>query len=31
MTQSAQPRESTIVAAVMRALKSVPDLVVRKR
>lgn len=25
------PRESTIVAAIMQALKSVPDLVVRKR
>ena len=31
MTRSAAPRESTIVAAIMRALKSVPDLVVRKR
>ena len=31
MTRSASPRESTIVAAVMQALKRVPDLVVRKR
>jgi hypothetical protein len=26
-----KPRESTIVAAIMQALKPVPDLVVRKR
>jgi len=31
VTRSASPRESTIVAAVMQALKSVPNLVVRKR
>ena len=31
MTRSASPRESTIVAGIMQALKAVPDLVVRKR
>jgi len=31
MTRATSPRESAIVAAVMRALKSLPDLVVRKR
>lgn len=31
MTRAASPRESSIVAAIIQALKSVPDLVVRKR
>jgi hypothetical protein len=31
VTRSASPRESTIVAAILQALKSVPDRVVRKR
>ncbi len=31
MTRPASPRESSIVAAITRALKSVPSLVVRKR
>ena len=31
MRRPASPRESTIVAAIMQALKSVPELVVRKR
>ena len=31
MTRSHPPRESTIVAAIIQALKRVPDLVVRKR
>jgi hypothetical protein len=31
MTRRASPRESAIVAAIIRALRSVPELVVRKR
>ena len=31
MTRQSSPRESTIVAAIMHALKSVPELAVRKR
>ncbi len=31
MPRRTSPRESSIVAAIMQALKSVPDLVVRKR
>ena len=31
MTRPPSPRESTIVAAIMHALKSVPELVIRKR
>ena len=31
MRRPASPRESTIVAAIMQALKSLPGLVVRKR
>lgn len=31
MTRPASPRESTIVAAIIHALRSVPELVVRKR
>jgi len=31
VTRSHPPRESTIVAAIIQALKRVPDLVVRKR
>jgi hypothetical protein len=31
VTRAAAPRESSIVAAIMRAFKSVPELVVRKR
>lgn len=31
MTRLASPRESSVVAAILQALKSVPDLTVRKR
>ena len=31
MTRASSARESSIVAAIMHALKAVPDLVVRKR